>query len=60
MKKNLNGWDWMVTKIKVEQHYCHVCKHPYKEMDVGKKHLHATCEVCERRDEVGLVWQSRD
>ncbi len=46
-----------ITKIKVDQTFCHVCKHTYKEMDVGNHHLYATCEICERRDEVGLVWK---
>jgi len=35
---------------------CHICNTRYKRFSIGKKHVYATCEKCERRDEVGLVF----
>ena len=36
---------------------CHVCNSKYVDLAIGNSHIYATCPKCERRDEIGLVFQ---
>lgn len=45
-----------ICKIAVSTLNCHVCGKKYYNMFLGKKHVYAVCNICERQDEVGLVW----
>jgi hypothetical protein len=45
-----------MSDFTIDQIQCHVCGTKYRKFSLGKKHVHATCESCQRRDEVGLAW----
>ena len=45
-----------MTNIVISTLNCHVCKKKYYKMELGKKHVYATCNICDRRDEVGIVF----
>ncbi|HLC24589.1 MAG TPA: hypothetical protein VJJ25_03050 [Nitrosopumilaceae archaeon] len=49
----------MYNEITIDQFRCHVCNTGYPRFAIGKKHVYATCSICERRDEVGLVFLTK-
>jgi len=49
----------MYNEITIDQFRCHVCNTGYPRFAIGKKHVYATCKICERRDEVGLVFLTK-